>query len=286
MTSAVRETETGAGTEAGRVGGPDGEGPVVPAVLRSWIATVDMTTASVDGAPRDPFTHVPDPVTRVVVRTEPSGRRDVLVIGPRTRASYHPGKHLDSCVQLRLRAGTARPLLGVPAVDLVGRAIPLGDLPSAHARRLAAGLLPLEPESVVPHLAEVLPDRLAPSDDSRAALLRRALAAMSPDPDDGHPSESVGELAHGLGVSERQLRNLFAEGVGVSPKHYARIARVRHILTRRSPAMSWAELAVSTGYYDQSHMTADFRALMGVPPASFFTGRLPAVQPCQAFGRA
>ncbi|MFI1733784.1 hypothetical protein ACH40E_32135 [Streptomyces acidicola] len=114
-----------------------------------------------------------------LIASGPVSRRDVLVIGPRTRASYHPSKHLDSCVQLRLRAGTARPLLGVPAVDLVGRAIPLGDLPSAHARRLAAGPLPLEPESVVPHLAEALPDRLAPSDDSRAALLRRALTLFT-----------------------------------------------------------------------------------------------------------
>lgn len=29
-------------------------------------------------------------------------------------------------------------------------------------------------------------------------------------------------------------------------------------------------------------MTADFRTLMGVPPTSFFTGKLPAARPCQA----
>jgi AraC-like DNA-binding protein len=44
----------------------------------------------------------------------------------------------------------------------------------------------------------------------------------------------------------------------------------------------WAQLAATTGYYDQSHMTTDFRTLMGVPPRSFFTGRLPDARPCQA----
>lgn len=42
------------------------------------------------------------------------------------------------------------------------------------------------------------------------------------------------------------------------------------------------ELAAASGYYDQSHMTADFRALMGVPPRSYFTGRLPSTTPCRA----
>ncbi|WP_418896259.1 helix-turn-helix domain-containing protein [Streptomyces cupreus] len=70
-----------------------------------------------------------------------------------------------------------------------------------------------------------------------------------------------------LAASERQLRNLFAEGVGVSPKAHADTA-------------PWAQLAAATGYYDQSHMTADFRALMGVPPRSFFTGLLPRATPC------
>lgn len=101
----------------------------------------------------------------------------------------------------------------------------------------------------------------------------------------GRLPEGVGGLARRLAVSERQLRLLFADGVGVSPKHFARIARVRHVLAHRSPAVPWAQLAAATGYYDQSHLSADFRALMGVPPTSFFTGRLPASQPCQAFAR-
>lgn len=58
------------------------------------------------------------------------------------------------------------------------------------------------------------------------------------------------------------------------------IDRVRHVLTHAADA-PWAELAAATGYYDQSHMTADFRTLMGVPPRAYFTGRLPRATPCQ-----
>jgi AraC-like DNA-binding protein len=253
----------------------------VPEALRPWFADIDLT--SVDGDLREPFAHVPDTATKMVVRVERNGRRDVLVVGPRTRASYHESKQLTSCVQLRLGPGAARPLLGVPAVDLVGQVARLADFPTTVARQLADELLRSASDHVVPHLAETLPDRLTPADPARTGLLRAAVEGMSPDT--GHLPAGVRELAGRLAVSERQLRNLFADGVGLSPKHYVRIARVRHILARarQAPNTPWAQLATATGYYDQSHMTADFRTLMGVPPTSFFTGRLPAARPCQAW---
>ncbi|MFG2133937.1 helix-turn-helix domain-containing protein [Streptomyces sp. NPDC048751] len=252
----------------------------VPDALRPWIADIEST--SVRGELPESFTHVPDPATKLVVRVEEGGRRDTLVVGPRARASYHTDaqRRVRSCVQLRLGPGTVRPLLGTPAVDLVGQALPLATLPTTTARELARRLADLTPEDIPAHLARVLPERLAPAvDRSRTLLLRAAVDALSTRT--GRAPAQVRDVARDLAVSERQLRNLFSEGVGLSPKHYARIDRVRHVLTHASTA-PWAELAATTGYYDQSHMTSDFRTLMGVPPRSFFTGRLPEARPCQA----
>ncbi|MFM9455798.1 AraC family transcriptional regulator [Streptomyces europaeiscabiei] len=257
----------------------------VPDALRPWFAGVEVGAASGDGDPRRPYTHLPDTAVKLVVRTGEDGDRTAMVVGPRTRASYHASERPVSCVRLRLEPGSARPLLGVPAVDLVGRVIRLDDFLTPGARRLADELRSVEAELIVPRLAELLPTAhpAGPTVDSRTALVRAAVRAVSAG--GGRLPEGVGGLARRLAVSERQLRNLFADGVGVSPKHFARIARVRHVLTHRSPAVPWAQLAAASGYYDQSHLTADFRALMGVPPTSFFTGRLPASQPCQAFAR-
>ncbi|WP_327318715.1 AraC family transcriptional regulator [Streptomyces sp. NBC_01235] len=249
----------------------------IPSALRPWITGIGDVV--VDRAPDDAFTHVPDTATKVVVRVEENGRLDTLVVGPRTRATYHaePDKRLASCVQLRLAPGAVGPLLGVSAVDLVGRAVPAGDLPAPAAGRLARELTGAEPEEITARLADLLPP---PTDGSRERLLRAAVDALSTRPD--RTPAPVREVARELAVSERQLRNLFADGVGVSPKHYARIDRVRHVLTHAASA-PWAELAAATGYYDQSHMTADFRTLMGVPPGAFFTGRLPRATPCRPF---
>ena len=80
----------------------------LPGALRPWFA--DAAFTSVDGELREPFTHVPDAATKMVVRVEENGRRDVLVVGPRTRASYHASKRLASCVQLRLGPGSGPPV--------------------------------------------------------------------------------------------------------------------------------------------------------------------------------
>ncbi|MEH0638692.1 helix-turn-helix domain-containing protein [Streptomyces bottropensis] len=255
--------------------------PTVPAALRPWISGIEAVGVG-EELPAS-FAHVPDTATKLVVRVEAGGRHDALVIGPRTRASYYvdADRRVASCIQISLGPGTVRPLLGTPAVDLVGRAVPLGAMPTGTARQLAEELVALAPEGVVSYLTELLPD-LSVADRSRTRLLRSAVDALSTRP--GRAPAQVKDVARELAVSERQLRNLFAEGVGLSPKHYARIDRVRQVLTE-APRADWAELAAATGYYDQSHMTSDFRTLMGVPPRSYFTGRLPDPQPCQAFRR-
>ncbi|MEU1476970.1 helix-turn-helix domain-containing protein [Streptomyces sp. NPDC001668] len=255
--------------------------PHTPDVLRPWITGIGVPAVQAD--PRTPFVQLPDPATRVIVRSEARGRPTLLVSGPRVRATYHPAKRHVSCTEVRLAPGVVRPLLGVPAVDLVGRVVPLAALPGRTARQLAYELGRLKPEEVAARLADVLPDLLpTAADGARAELLRAAVAALSVR--SGRTPGQVGEVARELAVSERQLRNLFSDGVGLSPKHYARIDRVRAVLAHATELAS-AELAAVTGYYDQSHMTSDFRTLMGVPPRSYFAGRLPAPGACQAIDR-
>ncbi|MEU6667520.1 helix-turn-helix domain-containing protein [Streptomyces sp. NPDC046727] len=252
-----------------------------PEVLRPWITGV--RTSSYADPPEEALVRLPDAVTRVVLRVAADRHRDVLVVGPRVRASYHRGKAELTCVELCLSPGTVRPLLGVPATELVGRVVPLHALPGETPRRLADALRWLDPWEAVPHLERSLPGLLARSaDPARTALLRAGVAALSVRTD--RAPAQVRDVARELAVSERQLRNLFADGVGVSPKQYARIDRVRAVVTG-APTTPWSQLAAATGYFDQAHMSTDFRALMGVPPRSYFTGRLPALTPCRASRR-
>jgi AraC-like DNA-binding protein len=75
-------------------------------------------------------------------------------------------------------------------------------------------------------------------------------------------------VANDLGVSERHLRRVFRETVGVSPKAFAKITRFRRAVcaARDDAYPRWASIAVATGYYDQAHLIAEFRAIAGVTP--------------------
>ncbi|MFE3189564.1 helix-turn-helix domain-containing protein [Nocardia sp. NPDC059240] len=247
-----------------------------PDALRPWITEIAHIPTVRPRATA--FTHVPQAVTSIVLRTEASGRRDALVLGPRTRATYANPNKPAGCTRIRLAPGASQALLGLPAAVLTDRVALLSDLPGPIAD-LAADLLELDPEEVASFLEAELPQRLREDSTRRdhRRLVNDAVAAMD-------ATTPVGELATSLAVSERQLRNLFTAGIGVSPKHYARITRVRQVLAAAGNT-PWSHLATDSGYYDQSHMTADFRSLMGVTPDRFFKGRVPAPTPCQSITR-
>jgi AraC-like DNA-binding protein len=80
-------------------------------------------------------------------------------------------------------------------------------------------------------------------------------------------------VAGKLGVTPRHLRRTFAEQIGVGPKEFARMVRLHAAIRAGATFSDWAQIAAEAGYYDQSHLIADFRDLVGLTPRAFFEGR-------------
>jgi transcriptional regulator GlxA family with amidase domain len=78
-------------------------------------------------------------------------------------------------------------------------------------------------------------------------------------------------VAEAVGVGERRLQQLFNAHVGLTPRAWLRLQRLRACLRvlRESPRPSWAQMALDAGYYDQAHLVNDFRALCGVTPTEY-----------------
>jgi transcriptional regulator GlxA family with amidase domain len=83
----------------------------------------------------------------------------------------------------------------------------------------------------------------------------------------------VTALAEVFRLPERRLQRLFAEYVGVSPKWVMRRARLLEAARRADAGdvVDWAAIALDLGYADQAHLTRDFTATLGVPPARYAT---------------
>jgi transcriptional regulator GlxA family with amidase domain len=80
-----------------------------------------------------------------------------------------------------------------------------------------------------------------------------------------------------VGLSERQLRRVFATAVGVGPKEYLRMLRFQR--AAESAAMPGGQLAVTAGYYDQAHLISEFRHLARMTPRDFANRQRAGVAP-------
>ena len=113
---------------------------------------------------------------------------------------------------------------------------------------------------------------------ARLRLILRA--APAPDAAVAHSVRLI-ERSHGRGPMEqfipdgmraRQWQRRFAAATGLTPKAFARIARLQHLVALYESRQfhAWAALALEAGFYDQSHLANEFRSFAGQSPEAFF----------------
>jgi AraC-like DNA-binding protein len=214
---------------------------------------------------------------------------DAMVAGLHTRPALiaHAGRQFG--VQVSLRPLAARALLGLPA----------GELSSLDCRL----------DDVLGRAAAELTDRLRAATDwaGRFAALERTLLRVLGtnaerrrwDPEVGEAwrlvTASAGrlrvdEIARRVGWSGRHLAARFRAETGLTPKQAARVARfdrARRVLGSRAATgapLDLAGLAVDGGYYDQAHLTREWRALSGLPPARWLAEEFGFLQDAEVVG--
>jgi AraC-like DNA-binding protein len=67
------------------------------------------------------------------------------------------------------------------------------------------------------------------------------------------------------------VRRQFREDVGLTPKTFSRIVRLQAALRRVRQGSPLTDVALACGFYDQAHMTRDFRELASMSPGVWQT---------------
>src|ERR1700712_2336377 len=172
---------------------------------------------------------IPRPEVHLVVRFGPAARGglDVHAMGVRQKAHRKLIRSGQRIVMARLRLGAHVAVLGVPASATAGRIVALEELwGDAAANRLCDRLAHARDTlAAAAILQNAIAERVAhanhKSHRTRLALDSAALLA----------SANVNIVATMLGVSDRHLRRVFRESLGVSPKTFARLVRFHHALS-------------------------------------------------------
>jgi len=202
----------------------------------------------------------------------PSPSTAAFVVGTMTAPVVVKPSRPSDFVAVRFHPGGAQPLFGNSMRELSDLRV---DLSSIWASQVASEWTERLKETGTTLRRVRLLQRL---------LTGKILQSPPPDPRVGEAVRRirfsgggvpVERLSSTLGLTRQHLTRLFDFHVGAGVKVFSRIMRMRRVLSTLGRASSershldWAALAADSGYFDQSHLVRDFRALTGLTPVGF-----------------
>ncbi len=109
--------------------------------------------------------------------------------------------------------------------------------------------------------------RISPAEPDKLILAALALIHKS------KGTIRMKELIEQLHLSQSPLEKRFRQAVGISPKKFASIVRLKNILQQYTPTSSLTELGNEAGFYDQAHFIKEFKNFTGDTPEKFFNSK-------------
>ncbi|MGZ3440296.1 MAG: helix-turn-helix domain-containing protein [Polyangia bacterium] len=180
----------------------------------------------------------------------------------------HPPVH--AAIGVRLHPLAARAVVGRPLHELTDCFVTLDELIGRDADAIVDAC------------------HAAPTPEARMRTLvgwvERRLRRARPDPlvvhavrrlEATHGARSIAAIRAESGVGKNRLLDGFHDALGVTPKVYARLLRFARALALLDEARprTLSSLALDAGYYDQSHMNGELRALSGLTPRALIGTR-------------
>lgn len=191
-----------------------------------------------------------------------------MASGPASRATVIEFEEGHGHVAVSFALGAAGAFLGVPVSALRDDLVPLSELCGVAGGCLRERLLEAAtPATALAVMEEVLAGFLTGAGPDPAV---RAAAGMLAG------GTAVGEAADRLGLLPRTLRRRFTAQVGLTPKRFARIQRLKRVVLDLDgqAGADWAAVAFRHGYADQPHLADEFRELAGVTPTGYLRSRV------------
>lgn len=195
---------------------------------------------------------------------------DAFVVGQITAVIELQPTGINRFFSIRFEPHGLRRFIALPVSELTDLDVPLDNLWSDAAAWIDQWRS--EPDFVAQcRVADLfLTSRMARCDSVETHLFTTVYPMLAV------PENTVAQIAAKLGLSARQLQRRFRDQTGLTPKHFARIGRLRRVLAYlrgEHPFETLTDVAHDLGYSDQAHMNHDFKALTGLSPRRFAARR-------------
>lgn len=195
-------------------------------------------------------------------RVLPDGCIDIIllgnearVVGTMTRAIV-AGASSDPIVGVRFRPGEAARVVRMAPHELTDHDAPLAAVWGDDGKALD------DASRTTDVLVCALRARLARHAEAVDLPIRAAASLLE-------RGGTVRDAAEHVGLSERHLARRFTSRVGIAPKTFGRVMRLRRAVSAIWSGANASQAAATAGYADQAHFTRDAKDLAGVTPVRF-----------------
>jgi AraC-like DNA-binding protein len=195
-------------------------------------------------------------------RVLPDGCIDIIllngearVVGTMTRAIM-AGASAEPIVGARFRPGEAARIVPLAPHELTDLDAPLSAAWGDDGKVLD------DASRTIDVLAGAVRARLARHGEAVDLPIRAAAGVLQ-------HGATVRAAAEHVGMSERNLARRFIARVGIAPKTFGRVMRLRRAVSAIHCGANASRAASIAGYVDQAHFTRDAKALAGVTPVRF-----------------
>lgn len=217
-----------------------------------------------DGFPEVIF-HFADPY-RIKLTNHWELQCDSLIAGQISKYFFLENSGASNILGIKLKPAALAQLLGANMFLLKDKVIALGDLGNRalndmHHSIRAAGDHAARINIINQHIAEM----------SRSAQLNPTLQQAVDVIFSSHGMISISSICEQCDTRERQLERLFKKCIGLTPKFFSRVIRFSHIFqVAQEEKLSWSEVGLESGFYDQPHFIKNFKAFTGEDPSQYF----------------
>jgi AraC-like DNA-binding protein len=253
-------------------------GIATAAARESWTIEAERCRMAVESA-------LPDASVELYFNLGPCGRhmrgsapgaalphRAAWVVGPRDQPLLIAKETRDcDIVAIRLHPWMAGCVLGTPASELRGTMVDLDEFWGAGVEAVRDDLH----RTSAPGARLAVVER-AVYERARHGMTEHArVAQLLCHATECETHGTVTALAAAYGLTHRRVIEVFDRAVGLKPKAYQRVRRLRRVFqfVHETPRQTWTAIAHRCGYYDQAHLISDFRLLTGISPSQYESTR-------------
>jgi AraC-like DNA-binding protein len=211
---------------------------------------------------------LPGGTSELVINLGSGTTTGARISGPQSKSVIIERTSDDELIGIHFRHGGLFPFINFPFGELHGLNLTLTDIwEQPEADRLVCRL------------------HEAPAVEAKFGVLERWLTAVACRPLEHHRAvafairrfqrnpnfQSSESAAKEVNLSQRRFIELFRDQVGLTPKLFCRVQRFQDVIAgvRGIKEVDWADVALSCGYFDQSHFNHDFREFSGLTPTEY-----------------